>query len=195
MSKLPSEDQEKVMRNWDEYSRSFYLVQRLYESPHERFAKTFSDAKVKSNPFGYGRMGDYELDYMGAAEFEWGAIPEANNRLAEAGDDLTMLRHEFNGHNLIFLYIGKEGDPTEGFDNWVNTRCDGKEPAYDLYERLTDPHTWMERQAKLGKYARTTEVWWSLRDNILWSFVDEDGSSHLEKMLASMSSEPVEFLR
>lgn len=192
----PLKPRPKMTRTFN--GRPFYLVQRLYPSPWAKEKDWYErpGVKVKSNPFGYGRMGDYELDYMGSAEFEWGAIPKANNRLAEAGDDLVLERHEFNGQNLIFLYIGKEGDPTTEFDKWVNEGCDGKEPAYDLRLRLTDPHKWMEDQARIEpQYRRTTEVWWSLLDNIIWSFVEEDGTSHLEKMLASMGEAPVEFLR
>lgn len=183
-------------RVFDKYGhRPFYLVQRLYESPASRYKETFPNSKIASNPFGYGRLGDYELDYMGAAEFEWGAIPKAANRMYEAGDGLVFQTHTLLGNNLIFLYIEEEGDPTEEFDRWViETRCDGQEPAYTLHDRITNPEGFAKKMAAL-KYHRETTVWWALNENVLWSFVEEDGSSHLEKMMASMQEVDSEFLR
>lgn len=161
-------------------SGGFYLVQRLKRSPWA----------VKSNPFGYGRMGDYELEYMGAAEFEFGAIPEANNRLANAGKDLKLSvgDHNYGGRLLDFLFIGKEGDPFEAFCEWAEGGGDlrafyGKERPYDFEKKLTEPG-----------YKYGGDAWWALAANVQWAFHDGE-NGHLLRMLTSMGSAPTEFLR
>lgn len=172
----------------------FWLVQRIKASPWDDKAKAFygrEGVRVKSNPFGYGRLGGYELDYMGAAEFEFGAIPEANNRLAKAGKDLRVSvgEHNYGGRLLDFLYIGKEGDPFPTFCDWAEggdrrRAFDGQERPWDFEKKLTEPD-----------YQYGGDVWWALLANVQWAFHDgEDG--HLLRMLASMSAgDPVEFLR
>ena len=170
----------------------FWLVQRLkyrsWAKDKEFYERLGSE--VKSNPFGYGRMGDYELDYMGSAEFEFGAIPKANNRLAGAGEDLKLSvgEHEWEGRKLDFLYIGEEGDPWETWVEWATGKehrppFASKEYPFDFHKKLTNPD-----------YEYGGDVWWALDANIIWAFNDgEDG--HLLKMLESMGSAPTEFLR
>jgi hypothetical protein len=73
--------------------RSSYLIQRL-DPP-------FSMGEVKDNPFSFGGglvngglapeamdllRGLFSFDYMGAAEFEWGAVPKALDRIARNAD-------------------------------------------------------------------------------------------------------------
>lgn len=182
------------------YGRHFYLVQRVYPSKRGKYA-AMSKGKIDYNPFGYGRLGDYELDYMGSAEFEWGAIPDSLKRFAEANDNNKLMRGELDykptNKKLVFLYI--EDDYPNGeelydeFLEWVGERCDGKEPSYDFHERLTDPERYAENEKK--GWTRNTEVWWSLLDDVMFSFVDEDGTSHLEKMLNSMGADSNQGIR
>lgn len=174
----------------------FWLVQRLNRDPLAEWQdRTGAFAGVKSNPFGYGRMGDYSLDYMGAAEFEFGEIPKANNRLAEARNDLVLDEFSFKGHTFDRLYIGKEGDPTDEWIEWAEGSeldsgykippFDGKERPYELQRRLDGEEPFSDEGWR-------TAIWWALRGNVLWAF-KEDG--HLLSWLESINAESVEFLR
>lgn len=183
----------------------FYLCQRLRLAPYARHKAAYPKAEVKSNPFGYGRMGDYELDYMGSAEFEFGAIPEANNRLAAAGRGLTLGTYAYNGFDLDFLWIADQGEPFAAFVNWAfgrymkddGTIVDnlkqgpfwGKEVPYELKERL-DGKSAEEVNRHSGEWQ--TALWWGLDANVIFGF-KEDG--HMEKWIESMGSAPTEFLR
>lgn len=171
----------------------FWLVQRIERCPYAQHKKAFPTAKVKSNPFGYGRMGDYELDYMGAAEFEFGTIPAANNRLAEAGDKVVAeINYTFpkkygdlSKRPLDILYIETEGEPFDVMGEWFLGGMRGKERPHDFKKKLTEPD-----------YEYGGDVWWALGANVMWAFSGtEDEPGHLVQMLASMKEEPVEFLR
>lgn len=181
----------------------YYLVQRLRHSPYEQAAgRTLSTPKGRANPFGGGRMGDYELEYMGAAEFELGAVGKANNRLAAAGKDLRLAEFSYRGHDLDFLWIGSEGEPFDTWTNWADGRnvdprtgtvreidpFFGKEPPYELQKRLRgdDPP-----QHAAGQWQ--TAVWWALDGNVMWAFNDEH--RHLHQLLESMGTAPTELLR
>jgi hypothetical protein len=173
--------------------RRFDLVQRIKRSrvadiPEE---KRTGLQKI-NNPFGYGNLGDYDLDYMGSAEFEWGAIPKALKRLADAGKNITLEQREYNGHTLDFLWITKEGDPFEDWRAWVEggpcvgrygthdrSPCDGKEPPYELLDRLAGKPR--------PEWGWRTDVWWALDENVMWALSEE---GHLERMVRSMHGKP-----
>jgi hypothetical protein len=144
-------------------------------------------------------MGDYELDYMGSAEFEFGAIPEANNRLAKAGKGLRLSvgENRYMDRPLDFLWINDEGDPFDVWCLWASGSerrpewwagykprpFEGKERPYDF-----------EKKLRGEDYKYGGDVWWALGANVMWAFNDGD-DGHLLKMLSSMGSAPTEFLR
>jgi hypothetical protein len=137
---------------------------------------------------------------MGAAEFEWGAIPDANNRLAAAKEDLVLDEFEYGGHTFDRIYIGKEGDPTEEWIDWAEGRFtdpyngetyevppfDGKERPYELERRLNGEKPFDKEDGW------RTAIWWALTGNVLWAF-KEDG--HLPRWIESLSTAPTELLR
>ncbi len=177
--------------------RRFYLVQRIKRSrlADEPLPAGNALARMR-NPFGYGQLGDYDLDYMGAAEFEWGAIPEAFDRLAKAGKGLALGTFEYDGHELDFLWIKKEGEPFEDWVAWAEGKpfvdeygyeCtrrpfSGKEPPHELRDRLDGRPE--------PDWGWRTDVWWALGENVLWAF-HEDG--HLQRMVESMHAAPVKL--
>lgn len=159
-------------------SRDYWLVQRMYYSPLEAFTKKFPGAKINANPFGYGRLGDYELDYMGAAEFEFGALPEAAKKLSES--NLMTDTHEFRGKTIKFLFTEKDGDPFEEWCKWIVTEpVSSKEPPYDVISIL---------DGKTQASERRGQIWWSLNNNMMWSFLSDDGIDHIQQMLTSMQT-------
>jgi hypothetical protein len=183
-------------------ARSFWLVQRIHRSwrADAPADKPLSPLQKMGNPFGYGKLGDYELDYMGAAEFEFGAIPEAFKRLQDAGKGIVLTEWEYKGHALDFLYIEKDGEPFDAWTDWAEGRrrdeysgktyetrpFDGKERPYELEERLNGATS-----PRFGDDWRT-HVWWALEENVMWAF-KEDG--HLHKMLESMGRAETVSLR
>ena len=184
-------------------ARSFWLVQRISYSPLADFKAKYPNAKVIANPFGYGRLGDYEFDYMGSAEYEGGAIPLANNRFAEAGSDLCLETVEIqigkrNIPPMRMLWIGKEGHPAAEFREWIKegTRTKESMHAFDYIARGEPvPKTFTERDM------HNAVVWWALEANVQWAVAEDDSenegavTSHLDRMLASVTEETTQFLR
>lgn len=169
--------------------RRFWLVQRIKRSNVADIPPESRTGLQKiSNPFGYGNLGDYELDYMGSAEFEFGAIPEALDRFVKAGKGITLEQREHKGQSIDLLWITREGDPFEDWRAWVdgeprrdyygslNERrpCEGKESAYDFAERLDG--------AVEPEWGWRADIWWALKENVMWSFSGED---HINRMLFS----------
>lgn len=152
-------------------SRSFYLVQRIHRSWRAD-----------------GHLGDYDLDYMGAAEFEWGAIPEAFKRFQDAGKKLELVEFEYGGHTFDFLYRKKDGEPFEAWTRWAEGTewavhygsprpFYGCETPYELQQRLNGEKPWG------GEWR--THVWWALNENVMWAFRDD---GHLLRMLESLGA-------
>lgn len=181
-------------------TRRFYLVQRVSRSRVADIPEAKRTGLQKfNNPFGYGNLGDYDLDYMGSAEFEWSAIPDALKRLADAGKGITLEQREYKGCALDFLWIKKEGDPFEDWVAWAEgeprtdrygyecnrTPFEGKEsPRYDMAKRLAgeDPPEWGWR----------ADIWWALDENVMWAF---SGDDHIARMIASTTTGPKSRVR
>jgi hypothetical protein len=167
-------------------ARDFYLVQRIQRSWHadHKPSENASPLMKVRNLFGNGTLGDYDLEYMGSAEFEFGAIPEALKRLKDAGKNGLILREwEYGGHVLDFLYRHKDGEPFEAWANWAEgNKHDppfyGKETPFELRDRLAgkEPPSWARGEWR-------THVYWALNANVMWAFHE---AGHLPRMLASM---------
>lgn len=183
-------------------ARSFYLVQRIKRSWRADNPARDGEsplAKIR-NPFGNGTLGDYDLDYMGAAEFEFGAIPEAFKRLQDAGKKISLVEWEYGGHILDVLYRDKDGEPFEDWTRWAEGRplhpyngrelserpFYGKERPYELETRLNGE----KPPRHSGEWG--THIWWALGENVMWAF-HEDG--HLPKMLESLGATKAVTLR
>lgn len=165
------------MKDQYDKKRRFYLIQRMYESEPGKYDK-MSGGRVDHNPFGYGRLGAYELDYMGSAEFEWGAIPDSTKRFGEAGNSLMMAEHMLSGHSILFMYIEADGDPWEDFLKWFNGDRRTKEEPYGFIRKVEN---------KEERFEDKTTIWWSLDDDVMWCFAPKEGEkSHIQKLLDTM---------
>jgi hypothetical protein len=141
---------------------STYLIQRL-SKPQD-----LSALGIKDNPFSFGGgykngglsdeamkylRGIFSFDYMGAAEFEWGAVPEALNFIART--DLRAGQVKIGGKEIYYLCpVPYE---TEVKDR-LKLLCEGK----------IQLHEWSGLEYKVGKdYVGGLEI-----DNGWFFFVD-----------------------
>jgi hypothetical protein len=137
------------------------------------------------NAFGGGRLNDdYVLEYMGSAEFEFGAVPEAAKTIQGAKRPM-MGTHDFVHENgtrstLDFLWRGEDGDPFEAWDAWVRSGMFTKEHPHELRYRLAgETPTWW-RDDDDPPRTWETAIYWSLDDAVMWSFA---GEGHIARLL------------
>lgn len=100
-----------------------HLIQRL-NKPRE-----FLGGRIKDNPFAFGICGAsgglspqamdilrpvLSFDYMGAAEYEFGAVPRALGGIAEECADYEGFTIEIDRKNIRKPWEHKKGDPWKG---------------------------------------------------------------------------------
>lgn len=148
---------------------SFYLVQRL-ESKNPRR----TDA---------GFDGYFSIDYMGSAEFEWGAIPKALTAMCERPAQIEPADVTIGGITRTVYFVGHKGVSSSAADmeEWAQGGGGRRVPYYgkewtyfdDAFAGKADPY-------------RTTDAWWDILSNVGWA-LDEKVARGLQ---AAFNSRP-----
>jgi hypothetical protein len=128
----------------------FYLIQRLQVRPTPRPDDGFD--------------GYFSLDYMGSAEFEFGAVGDSLRRIRGAGA-ATVVRSalKLDDTDRMAYFVG----PQQGMD----------EKIVDLQRWLRDPRRRSKERSYFPEhftytasdYMVETAAWWSLDDDVLWT--------------------------
>lgn len=166
-----------------------WLVQRL-KKPYR------TDTILgKDNPFAFGGglrnggmsgeamdllRGLFAFDYMGAAEFEWGAVPEALNGLARA-KDLTAFGFSFPLAKVAKDFRDKGADPTGDASLYVLCR----DPhAAEVQKRIkgwaAKPYGDLKESTRLSSTLRPATEWdgevcgWLELNNGFFFFTDRE---------------------
>ena len=154
-----------------------YLIQRLH-TPHQfgRGGETMDNVFTFGGGIKNGGLSDeamdllgdiWAFDYMGSAEFEWGAVPQALSFIAEQAyaDNICTGNIDFGGDSTVY-YI----TPTT-YKNEVVRRIEAlhqNEIPFDLKEDCG-----LSRYFRATTIYRTTVGWLEL-DNGFAFFVDKD---------------------
>lgn len=111
--------------------------------------------------------GIWSFDYMGAAEYEWGAVPEALNRIAKAAGDLLAFDVETD-HGVVHA-IGRNNQAEE-----IARRVTGwaAEPYPRGKHETRDP-VLLHRALTEDQDERFAVVGWLELDNGFLFFTDE----------------------
>jgi hypothetical protein len=165
--------------------RDFHLVARLYESPRAADEKSLlKNFEGKVNPFGGGRMGDYQIDYMGAAEYEFGAIGRAMTRMSEAEELVRTTVTGIDGKAITapidFLYRSQDGPPIDDWIEWLGR----KRGPYELKAKADNGEFLSRLAGREFPSINPTVIWWAIEANVFWSFAPD---RHIDRMLKSMS--------
>lgn len=129
----------------------YYLTQRLQRRVFKQ-----DDAK--------GLDVDFQLDYMGSSEFEWGAIPKALKELRTSAEHLAI--HEtvvsFGDYEERPLYFICDtrlySEKIAAFDAWIDGGMRGKERSH--FEEVF--------RGGEGYYDRTV-AWWAIDTDAAWT--------------------------
>lgn len=137
--------------------RDFWLVQRMTYRP----IKPADDSRLArvENVFGYGRAGDYALDYMGSAEFEWGGLGESWERF-RAGGSPTLGTVRYKDVDIELMWIGSDPDARGDFLQWAAREFETKDGRYEI-KALFDPE---------AKYPPDPDtVWWDITGDVMFA--------------------------
>lgn len=111
-----------------------------------------------------GLDGVFEFDYMGSAEFEFGALPKARKAMVAVVDNLRL--HQIRQSDVLLYFVGVD-DHKKTAEEWVRADLEedwrGKEPS--------------ELRAAFGKLSRVDRTFgWkpTPSETIGWWAVDQD---------------------
>lgn len=153
----------------DRRTHRFYLVQRLTAQDHHRPERGFD--------------GFFGLEYMGSAEFEFGAAGDSLKRI-RASKAVVLAAREVNGSTVYFVgpkdgmqaklddfgpWLSGEDHPRRGVGPWC------KERTY-FPEHLAGEAT---------EYMGRTCAWWSLDDDVMWTLT----ASRAQQLVQAITAE------
>lgn len=152
-----------------DFAPTFYLTQRLTR-------RVRAGAKGFDGEFGCQYMGSAEFEWGALAEFEWGALPESLARMRQARRRLTV-------------HVGRvqRGDVTAPVFVVGHRDCVAAVPdaltawMVDPYPRGKEMTYFPEHVDRSVKdYQAATHAWWSLTDDVMWA-LDADTADLLLK--------------
>lgn len=150
---------------------SFYLVQRL-------------ESKNPCRP-DMGFDGYFSLDYMGSAEFEWGAIPRALGEIRSKPTQVEAADVTIGGLTRTVWFVGHKGvaaTAAPAMTEWATGGSGRRGPFYAKeWTHFDDVFV-----NKPDKYRRT-DAWWDIQTNVGWA-LDEKIARRLQ---AAFNARPI----
>jgi hypothetical protein len=149
-------------------ANDFYTVQRL--SPKHLNCDTDK-----------GINREFSCDYMGSAEFEYGALPASLKRLRTSS---TIIIREFpftlGTITRPVFFIGAQSSLDEGFSDFVTWAT--AERPFRGQEMTYFPQCFA---GTAGEYVTVT-AWWSIGDDVFWTLDEPSAESILEAIVPSI---------
>ncbi len=142
-----------------------YLIQRatILKTPRE-FPRPF------------GRL--VEFDYMGSAEFEFGALYESRRRFTENKQDLktTLVPTILDDQNrpLRIVHTFKTDEEMEVYLNWIEFWWTGhgnfptKQQADAAKTHRLKERSYFHKNR--SDYEKKINLWWDIENQVIWSF-------------------------
>jgi len=117
-----------------------------------------------------GLDGVFRLDYMGSAEFEFGAVPQSLKRI-RAAKGRKVQEAQINGRT-VYVYGGKAERAAffEALPGWAARGCPGKEMSY-FHQHLT---------GSTERWVPDVDMWWALREDVMFT-LDADIAKSIEQ--------------
>lgn len=132
----------------------FYLVQR------GNWNTTINKENAKDTNF-TGMDGLIRLDYMGSAEFEWGAIPKAYRRILAEIDQYSVVVTPFKNINgvplCLYCRIDRAKETIQAIQSYINKPWHLKE-----WIHLND------HMARADHNSIRENFWWAIENGIDW---------------------------
>lgn len=119
------------------------------------------------------------LEYMGAAEFEFGAIPKAYREIAKRFDHYTLssVQVDDSGQTLFVAHYFNEEDFQKYVEYLRILRDPKREREISTKEpvRFLDPTTdkWYRPSSDPETGYYRNNFWWDIKNQVMWSFNEE----------------------
>ncbi len=160
-----------------------WLIQRLlkpregWENNPFNFGGGFKNGGLSDNAMNLIK-GIFEFDYMGAAEFEWGAVPEALNIIAKSASTNSLTKGSFKPSRkytkLVYYICQKEHE--EYVKNFIKSLLKPKSP---MLKEMTLLDAVIEDKEYCRKYCGWLEL-----DNGFFFFTDKDMFEKTSKLFS-----------
>lgn len=143
----------------------FYLVQRLQQRD-----------RLLVGASGFDRA--FACEYMGSAEFEWGALPDSLKRMRSAGRKLVVHEGEVSrgGVSVPVFIVGHRKDVAaipERLTEWMT------EPYPYGKERTHFPE---QVDGTANEWEARTHAWWALNEDVMWALRADIASALLSQV-------------
>lgn len=105
------------------------------------------------------------LDYMGSAEFEWGAVPKSLRALYDKVDAINLTVMDVITENRVMLRVLHAFNDQEwnAYKRWLLAlRNTSLSKIYTKERTDFDPNM-------RSRYAKT-DFWWDIQNHVMWSF-------------------------
>lgn len=123
-------------------------------------------------------------DYMGASEFEWGALPKSMRRLQELHKQrklkLSIVPGLTENSVPLRVYHALSDKDFEAYVLWLTEERNGDIRTHDTLENTYFP---MKERMK-SKYRQKIDLWWDIENDVFWSF-DKKFMNCLEEHLVA----------
>jgi len=160
-------------------SRTTWLVQRY--SPGAGFINPFGDMNGQiGNEVAQKLIADVvSPDYMGAAEYEWGAYPECLAKMYEH----KLLVEEYDGFNIPIYIVAANMDFAKVCIHYLYNETELINSYSDnTYNEVSKADYGSFKKTVLGKSRQDTIGWLSLKGHYAW-FIDEDIAKTFKQLL------------
>jgi len=136
-----------------------------------RIPYLIQSAKIKDgNCFASGRIGDMlQLDYMGSAEFEYGALPESVERTYEKKRTRDMRVYPVELDNKVIINLICLLEEKEEYSEWIREMSKGFDGKIHLKEVIGLPRL-------IGKQHfndKKDEFWWDIVNDVFFTTASE----------------------
>lgn len=115
-----------------------------------------------------------DLDYMGSAEFEFGAVPASFRRIEKVADDWKMRTCLSFAGGKEALHVWGAFDSEITFQDYLGFLIDIRtKNSIRLEGRSEFDLSSIEFRKKMGWQSPQTDFWWDIQNDVMWTFHKE----------------------
>jgi len=141
-------------------------------------------AQIEDRDYKKGIDSIVSLDYMGASEYEWGAVPDSLKRIRAEISEYTYMDLPMDGKVItVFCKVSQRPEVPEYLNALANNDMQTK--CYHDFNNLLRPSNIHKDFQK--KHPLRTSFWWDIENDLMWW---EKNSEFEKKFKAIIEKKP-----